>query len=135
MPRGRADIGGDLQVTGRLTANRLADNLVQTPAIANGAVTIGKLSTRLVANGTITVSAGNSERVAISNPLPSGQQPPITHVLIRASSPSRGAVFSWSQGAITLSDGRHQQIVIFRNNEGGSFANIDVTYEIFALGE
>jgi hypothetical protein len=127
---GRADVDGGLQVNGTLSANALADNLVRTNAIEDNAVTVWKLNTQSVARNTITINAGSTESVAVSDPIPSPQVPPLTQVLVSAFSPTPSARFNWTQGAITTGN-MSQQVVFFRN-EG---VTAEVRFEIYVLAQ
>ena len=124
----RADVNGNLRVSGTLSAAALGNNLVTTPAIADKAVTMRKLSTQPVVSTTITIGAGGKEPVAVSDPIPLPQAPPLTQVLVSAFSPTLGAEFTWRQGAITK--GGNSQQVVFFHNEG---ITIEVRLEIHVL--
>jgi hypothetical protein len=127
---GRIDVTGSLRVTGTLSGN-LSNNMVNTNALADGAVSISKLSTKLIQQNTITIGAGSTERVIVTA-APANTDPPLTLLFVRASSPTANARFSWNQGSLTSADGQEtQQVVVFRN-EG---ATIEVRYEIYGLLE
>ena len=84
-------------------AAALADNLVNTATIADGAVTLNKLRTQPIARNTVSIGAGRTVDIAVSTALPVPQAPPLTHVLISAFSPTANARFNWAQGSITTS--------------------------------
>jgi hypothetical protein len=127
---GRADVDGGLRVNGTLSADTLADNLVRTNAIEDNAVTFRKLRTQLVTNGTITLVAGTPQSVSVSGPIPLTQMPPLTQVLVRASSTTPNGRLTWRQGVVTTVN-MSEQVVFFSND--AQIPQIEVRFEIYVL--
>jgi hypothetical protein len=125
----RVDVDGNLRVSGNLAANELATGLVGTSAIQDHAITISKLSTRSVIRDTRSIAVGTTLDIAVSDPIPATQAPPLTQVFVSAFSTTRNARFSWTQGSITDNTGASRQFVFFRN-EHPTLAAIEIQFEI-----
>ncbi len=130
----RADVDGNLQVSGNITATgtvagTLANNIVGATALADSTVSLRKLNTQLVVNATLSIPAGASVPVVIAT-APIAQGPALSLLLVRAFSRTANARFSWNQGSITSADGQQTQQVIFFRSEGVA---IQVEYEVFEV--